>query len=303
MLALASPAAADDGAPRGHEASAEALFIDARSLMDAGRFDEACPKLAESQRLDPAIGTLLNLGECYERTARLASAWAVFREAEATAQRLGDAARAGYARERAGVLDPRLARLVIRVSSASDAPGLVVRHDGKEVGRGAWGAALPVDEGVHRVDARAPGRAPWRVDVAIGSGPARRELDIPPLTRLPEVGATPVPHRSPLSTAGWVGVGVGAAATVAGLAFGTVAWSKNREALDRFCDATSCREPRGTELTDQSLRFATMATVSVAVGATIAAAGVTLLLIAPRGAATSAQLHAGPSGLALGGRF
>ena len=37
---------------------ADALFKEGRALLDAKKFDEACPKLAESQRLDPGAGTL-----------------------------------------------------------------------------------------------------------------------------------------------------------------------------------------------------------------------------------------------------
>ncbi len=71
------------------QAKAEALFGEGRRLLAASRFAEACPKFVESQRLDPAIGTQLNLGDCYEKTGRTASAWAVFRDAAAEAQKGG----------------------------------------------------------------------------------------------------------------------------------------------------------------------------------------------------------------------
>src|SRR4051812_10257047 len=57
-----------------------ALFDEARRLMADGKFAEACPKLEESQRMDPGIGILFNLGDCYEHLGRTASAWISFRD-------------------------------------------------------------------------------------------------------------------------------------------------------------------------------------------------------------------------------
>ena len=63
------------GAEPRDPAAAEWLFREGRALMKKGDFAPACAKLAESQRLDPAVGTLMNLAECEERIGRTASAW------------------------------------------------------------------------------------------------------------------------------------------------------------------------------------------------------------------------------------
>ena len=52
------------------KAAAEALFDQGVRLMKQNSFSDACPKLEESERIDPAVGTLLYLGECYERVGK-----------------------------------------------------------------------------------------------------------------------------------------------------------------------------------------------------------------------------------------
>jgi len=89
-VSVAAPSLAQSAADK---ATAETLFDEGRRLLVQNKLPEACSKFAESQRLDPAIGTQLNLGDCYERTGRLASAWAQFREASAAARLAKDAKR------------------------------------------------------------------------------------------------------------------------------------------------------------------------------------------------------------------
>src|SRR4051812_46143375 len=83
----------------GDKATAEALFADGRKLMAAGNYAAACPKLAASQRLDPGVGTMLNLADCYERVGQTASAWAEFREAISAARAAGSKEREQLARD------------------------------------------------------------------------------------------------------------------------------------------------------------------------------------------------------------
>ncbi|HMJ09959.1 MAG TPA: hypothetical protein VK524_01070, partial [Polyangiaceae bacterium] len=113
VLAAEAPAAAQTASD---SAAAQSLFDQGRALMAKGNNAEACPKLEESQRLDPGTGTLLNLARCYELTNRLASAWTKYLEAASSAQATGNVKREREARKRAEALVPKLAQLVISVT-------------------------------------------------------------------------------------------------------------------------------------------------------------------------------------------
>src|SRR5690349_23522444 len=95
------------------KATAEALFSDGRRLMSQGNYREACPKFEASLKLDPGVGAMLNLADCYEKNQQTASAWAEFREAGAAARAAGSKEREDLARRRAAALEPKLSRLTI----------------------------------------------------------------------------------------------------------------------------------------------------------------------------------------------
>ncbi len=147
LLLTAIPRPARAEASSADQAAAQSLFEQARKLMDAGQAERACPKLAESQRLDPGIGTLLNLGICYETAGQTASSYGAFGEAAVMARNAGDRARQGDAEQRAKAMEAKLSRLMIRVVADPRPAGLTVKRDGRDVAEALFDTAIPVDPG------------------------------------------------------------------------------------------------------------------------------------------------------------
>jgi hypothetical protein len=152
LIARRAPAQSAGGAAT----VAEALFRDGVAAFDAGRTAEACDKFAESFRLDPANGTLLNVALCHERQGKTASAWAELSQLAGRAAQAGQKEREQLARTRAAALERRLSRVQIEVGP--DAAVEEVRVDGHVLGRAAWGSPLPLDPGEHAFAFAAPGR-------------------------------------------------------------------------------------------------------------------------------------------------
>jgi hypothetical protein len=165
-LALALAMAASAGDARANPAAAQALFDEAKRLMAGGKYPEACPKLEESQRLDPGIGTQYNLAACYEALGRTASAWSLFLEVAGAAKAAGQTEREKVARQRAAALEPKLMRLAIAVPEGAPAD-LQVSRDGVPVGKAQQGTPVPVDPGKHEVTASAEGSLAFRSSVEL----------------------------------------------------------------------------------------------------------------------------------------
>jgi hypothetical protein len=161
------------------EKAAQKAFDDGMKLLDQGKPAEACPKLEESQRLDPAMGTQFRLAECWEKLGRTASAWALFRQVVSEAQAAGRDDRAAHATARATALEPRLTRILIIVAPSARVPGLIVRRDGAVVDEAQWGRGVAVDPGAHLISATAPGKKIWEQEQQARSGTL--EITIPGL--------------------------------------------------------------------------------------------------------------------------
>jgi serine/threonine-protein kinase len=190
---LGAPAVAHADTSAADKATAEALFDHARSLMKEGKYAEACPKLAESQRLDAGLGTMLYLADCYDHNGQTASAWALFLEAASLAHTAGQADREKKARAHAAALEPKLSRLSISLAAGAEIPGIEVKRDGQPIGKALWGTAVPLDPGEHHIEASAPGKQPWSVTLQIGAQElSTRNVEVPALADVPKP-ATPAP--------------------------------------------------------------------------------------------------------------
>ena len=312
----------------GDAATAEALFREGRTLMDAGNYTAACPKLAESYAQDPATGTLLALGMCQERAGQTASAWATYSEAAGRAKRDGRADRERAARDHMAALEPKLSHLTIDVDpSAAALAGLSVRRDGHEIGAGAWGASVPIDPGEHLVEATAPGRRAFSTKINVAAQAAAQTVHIPALAPEPTSGraaagsaagemqpgdAKTAPRTvAPLRMPGLIIGGVGLVTLGVSGFFALRAGSLNNESKENgHCDAQNQCDETGGEKRDDAKAAANVATVTVLAGGALTALGVTLFLLKPRQEQThSATLQALPllgpeqAGMVVRGRF
>jgi len=177
----------------GEPAAAEQLFDEAKRLITSGHYAEACPKLEQSQKLDPGLGTQFHLADCWQHVGRTASAWALFREVASGARASAQNARERVAKDRADALEPFLSKLAIVPSNAATIAGLVIRRDGTEVPREAWGSPVPVDPGTHDVSASAPDRQSWQSSVDVEGQGKVVTVAVPLLAANAATAQAPVP--------------------------------------------------------------------------------------------------------------
>lgn len=167
-------------------AQAEALFRQGRELMAQGKLAEACSAFEESQKLDPAVTTLLNLASCREQRGQLASAWGLFLEAERETRPATDAAAKklhDVAQDHASKLEPRLSKLTIAVATPVD--GLEVTRDKDAQAPVTWNRALPIDGGTYTITAKAPGTATWSTHVTVAPERDAKTVEVPDVRTLP----------------------------------------------------------------------------------------------------------------------
>lgn len=299
------------------EGDAQKLFEDAKALVRTENYAEACPKLEESQRLDPALGTQFNLADCYQHINRNAAAWTLFTEVEHSAKAAGKSEREKSAHARALALEPRIGRLTITAASQSEL--LQIAHDGERIPREAWGHPLAVELGAHAITATEPGKNSFKTEIKVAGGEAANvgipELapeDVPVVVRPVEPPVTTAPdHVEELSgqrkLALLVG-GVGVVGLGVGGVFGLVSVSDHHAAASKCESPSPCGSVEGARDWTSATRAGNVSTVAFVAGGALVATGMVLwVLAAPPADRKNANMHitpiVGPGSAGISGQW
>lgn len=273
-------------------AEADSLATQARTLLEAGRIQEACARFSESARIEPHTATMLGLAECSEKSGRLADAAHHLRAAAGSMK--GEAAQGALGH--ADAIESRLPRLAVALPAPVD--GLEVRRDGVRVDPRDLGVAEPVDAGEHTISASAPGRLPWSTvvtteltNVTTVSVP---ELELAPLPvavatgflrpQVTTVFAFDAPKPAPRSTGvkiATLSLGLLGVASVGTSAFLGFRAKQISDSVDGRCNSQNGCAPNSSDLRSQASRDALASTVAFGAGAAAITAGALLWFLSP----------------------
>jgi hypothetical protein len=254
-------------------------FREAQALADAGKYNEACPKFAESLALERGVGVLFNLADCRQHLGQVASAYNLFTEAAELSKQAGQTKREQVARARAVQLEAQLAWLMLDVK-ASD-PELDIRVGGEPVAKSGWTHRVAVEVGAVSVEVSAPHKLPWSTRLEFTRAGQSQSVTIPPLAEKSDAapavvttspgaaapaeaspaplappapppavsgpppavsGPPPAPSREkPLPVAALAAAGVGVVGLGVGTAFYLRYHSRNEDAKSLCPERTGCR--------------------------------------------------------------
>lgn len=300
----ASPARAQEP-DAGTRMAARELAVSGAEAFESHDFVIALDRFKRAESLYKVPSISVMIARCFARLGRVVEA--VDKYEETLRAPLDPGAPEAFQRavaEAAAEVEAvrgRVARLELRLPA--DAPAsAVVTLDDKPVPAALLGVPTPVNPGVHRLTARAPGRAAYNFDLNLPEG-GRQTVEITLASRSAEpVAATPPAPRasrtgaSPLTIALLAGGGV---AIAGGAVLGVTALG-HKSSLDAACKP-GCPASLSDDLTDFR-RDRALSYVGFGVGIAAAGAGAYLLLHESSSGGEVGALVL-PGGAAISGRF
>ncbi len=285
--------------------AARALEGEADAMIAAHNYKEACRKLEESRRRDPASANGVRLAACYEKAGQLASARREYARAIGSTE---NPDRRKALESVIAELEPRVSYLTVVVPPIADVPGLKVTRDGEPLERGQWSQPFPIDAGSFVIAASAtamelqqytdeikegekksitlqafkPIASAPPPDVPAGSATPPPANDNPPKSEMSHAGSFPWFEQR---TVGFAVGGVGVASVIVGSIFGIKQLSDNHDALGK-CPDSRCATQEEKNLHDESVDKARtsrdVAYVGFGLGGAALVAGAVLVLTAPK---------------------
>lgn len=312
FVAWAAPAHAQEAM------GAEVLFNEGVTSMKTGDFAAACPKIAESQRLEPRPGTLFTLAECHFHEGRVATALARYDEYLREFERMGEderrrqRGRDAVARRRKDELGPRVPKLKLILPSGAP-EGTRIRKGTVWLTQASIGVELPMDPGKHQFVVVTPDGSERAFELELREGkPAELVLELPRATPRPKADskksapaqvshqrkrASMPRHAAKDRTLAYAAFGVGAAGLAVGITAGVLVFSK-RATIEDNCgiggDEHACNSA-GKDAADSAQRFALISNLGFAVGAVGVGAG-TVLFLSASDSGAERDAHVGVSG-------
>ena len=304
-------------------AAARTLAVDGLKLAQAGKCDEAVPKLERAEKLHHSAIVLSRLGECEVSMGKLVEGTEMLRKVLREPLPANPTPALSKAYERAQtVLDaakPKIAGLTVSVPSPPSDLRLTV--DGQVIANTLVDSELPADPGDHVVEASAPGFLKATAKVTLGSAdkktvslkldadpnatapaPVSANQDLtaapaPPVASRPAVAAPSAlpaePAPAPSHAAAYVSWGVGLVGVGVGTAFGVMTL-KDKHNLQ--CDGNSCPASQ-RDAVNSAKRSGTISTIAFGVGGAGLVLG-TVLYFSLGGSSVETHASAPPRGFA-----
>lgn len=287
------------GAEPSRATEAERLFREGRALVERGDFKDACVKFTESEKLDPAPGTLLSLADCEEHERHIVKAREHYQLAASGFPK--NDPRRNFANGRAVALEKRIAHVTYHLVAEG-----AIRVNDVVLSRSDLDVATATDPGEVRVEVTAAGHHPKTMTVTLAEGETRTiECELgPPIEEakpaappLPTPTAAP-PHKSsdlrrPLAFAA---LGVGGVSLVVGGVTGLLA-ANNASTVKDHCDPNYVCDQEGVDAASAGQLFAPLSTITLVAGVVLVGTGAFLYFTsgksAPKKVGLSEHLKAG----------
>ncbi len=307
MLVLAGSSAWGEG-----KSEAERNFELGRQATSLGQYSTACSLFRESYRLERAVGTLINLGDCEEHLGHPGLAREFYEQAFSSLSVTDD--RLPLVKDRIAAIEKTAPRLQLRLGDTAPS-GTKIKVDGDVLDGTKLQTPILLAPGNHVVVVTAVGYRGSRQGVSLKEAEARvltvwpgpaLEAAVPTFVDTPTVTPEAREQRqATLRTIGFVGGGLGLASLWVGSVTGLFAIDRESTRSEN-CSAENVCNRAGYDAAQSGKTLATVSTITLTAGVLATATGIYLVVANPRTSppTTLAPIASpGGAGFALRGSF